>query len=146
MDRLFRKRGDMKKTRSSRTTLVHAGRHPEKYGGVVNPPVMHASTILADSVAAFRGKHKAWEQGEDIFVYGRYGTACQDSLAEALCEIEGGYRTILFPSGLAACASALMACVKSGDHVLMADTIYGPNRTYATRLLGRFGVETQFYD
>lgn len=115
-----------------------------KYGGVVNPPVTHASTILSKDIAAFRGKHRAWEEGEPIFLYGRYGTACQDSLAEAMCELEGGFRTMLFPSGLAACSSALLASVKAGDHVLMSDSTYGPVWLAGTRLLARFGVETQF--
>jgi len=136
----------VKKRSKDQTTLIHAGRDPKKYGGVVNPPVMHASTILSESVAAFRGKHRAWKEGAPLYLYGRYGTACQDSLSEALCALEGGFRTMTFPSGLAACAAALIACVKVGDHVLMVDTIYGPNRQLATRLLARFGVETQFYD
>src|SRR3954468_24167829 len=136
----------MKKRSRDQTTLIHAGRDPKKYGGVVNPPVMHASTILSASVAEFRGKHRAWKQGADLWLYGRYGTASQDALSEAICALEGGFATMTFPSGLAACASALIACVKAGDHVLMADTIYGPQRTLATRMLKRFGVETQFYD
>jgi cystathionine beta-lyase len=136
----------MNKRSKDQTRIVHSGRHPMKYGGVVNPPVMHASTILSKDIAAFRGKHHAWEEGEAIFVYGRYGTASQDALAEAMCDLEGGFQTMLFPSGLAACSSALIACVKAGDHVLMPDTIYGPFRLAASRLLARFGVETQFYD
>lgn len=136
----------MKKRSKDQTRIVHAGRHPMKYGGVVNPPVMHASTILSRDIAAFRGKHRAWEAGEPLFVYGRYGTTSQESLAEAMCALEGGFKSVMFPSGLAACASALMACVKGGDHVLMSDSIYGPNRLSASRLLARFGVGTQFYD
>lgn len=95
----------MKKNAKDQTTIVHAGRHPRKYGGVVNPPVMHASTILSETIAAFRGKHGAREAGEPLFVYGRYGTASQKALAALLDELElygiggswGGYESLVMP-------------------------------------------------
>jgi len=133
-------------TFSEQTRLIHAGLHPQRYGGVVNPPVMHASTVLADSVADYHARYAAMQRGEPVFVYGRYGTASQAALAEALCELEGGYRTLLCPSGLAACATALTACVKAGDHLLISDSAYGPTRRVGQRLLQRFGVQVQFYD
>ena len=136
----------MKRRYKDRTTIVHAGRHPERYGGVVNPPVMHASTILFKTVAEFWDKERAHAAGERAFLYGRYGTSSQDSLAEAICALEDGYKTVLCPSGLAACATALMSCVKAGDHILICDSAYGPTRRVGMRLLKRFGVETEFYD
>ena len=136
----------MKKRSKDQTIIIHAGRHPEKYAGAVNPPVMHASTILSETIADFRGKHLAWQEGAPLYLYGRYGTASQDAVAEAICALEGGFKAMTFPSGLAACACALIACVKGGDHVLMSDSTYGPNRLVGSRLLARFGVETQFYD
>lgn len=123
----------MKKGSKDQTTVVHAGRHPKRYSGVVNPPVMRASTILSATVADFRGKHRAWQEGKPLYLYGRCGTASQDAVAEAICAMEGGFKAMTFPSGLAACAGALIACVEAGDHVLMSDSTYGPNRLVGSR-------------
>jgi cystathionine beta-lyase len=61
-------------------------------------------------------------------------------------DLEGGHRAVTLPSGLAANALAITACVEKGDHVLMADSVYGPARRFCVRTLARFGVETTFYD
>lgn len=128
------------------TKLVHAGRHPEQFEGAVNPPVFHASTILSPTLADW--EHKRTQRTDDIpgTYYGRMGTPTTRALEEALGALEGGHRTVLVPSGLAACGVALLACVEAGAHVLMADTVYAPTRAFALRFLKRFGVETTFYD
>jgi cystathionine beta-lyase len=53
---------------------------------------------------------------------------------------------VLYPSGLAACAGALLAFLSSGDHLLVTDSVYGPTRNFARGLLKRFGVSTTFFD
>lgn len=84
--------------------------------------------------------------GNGLF-YGRYGTPTQWALEEALTQLEpGAAGTWLYPSGVAAVAAALMACVKAGDHVLMVDTAYDPTRAQAAALLAPMGVTTEFYD
>src|SRR5204863_171442 len=57
-----------------------------------------------------------------------------------------GHRTVVYPSGLAACAGALLAFLSAGDQLLMSDTVYGPTRNFATGFLKRFGVSTTFFD
>lgn len=128
------------------TLAVHSGLHPERHQGAVNPPVFHASTILSESVDEYRRKRKEWLQEVPGTYYGRFGTPTTDALQEAIATIEGGHRSLLYPSGLAACAGALLAFVATGDHVLMADSVYGPTRNFAKGLLKRFGVSTTFYD
>lgn len=128
------------------TTIVHSGRHPEQYQGAVNPPVFHASTILSESVEAYRRKRKDWLQDLPVTYYGRCGTPTTDALQEAIATLEGGYHCVLYPSGLAACAGALLAFLSSGDHLLMSDSVYGPTRNLARGLLKRFRVSTTFFD
>ena len=67
------------------------------------------------------------------------------SLEEALCALEGGARTVLVPSGLNACATAILAVAGAGDHLLMVDSCYEPSRDFCDKLLSRFGVETTYY-
>jgi cystathionine beta-lyase len=127
------------------TKVVHSGRHPERFEGAVNPPVFHASTILAQSLEEW--ERKKADRARDVpgTYYGRIGTPTTQALEEAIAELEGGHRTVLVPSGLAACAVGLLAAVQAGDHVLITDNVYGPTRTFATRFLKRFGVETTFF-
>jgi cystathionine beta-lyase len=128
------------------TTAVHSGLHPERHQGAVNPPVFHASTILSQTVEEFRRKRKDWALDGPGTFYGRYGTPTTDALREAIAALEGGHRTLVYPSGLAACAGALLAFLSSGDHVLMSDSVYGPTRNFAAGFLRRFGVSTTFFD
>jgi cystathionine beta-lyase len=128
------------------TKAVHAGRHPERFEGAVNPPVFHASTILSPTLEEWH-RRKA-DRARDVpgTYYGRLGTPTTHALEEALAALEGGYRTVLVPSGLAACTTALLAFVEQGAHILVPDSVYGPTRNFAIRFLKRFGVETTFYD
>ena len=128
------------------TKIVHSGLHPERHEGAVNPPVFHVSTILSQTVDEFRRRRKDWLLEQPGTYYGRFGTPTTEALQEAIAALEGGHRTLLYPSGLAACAGALLAFLSSGDHVLMSDSVYGPTRNFATRFLARFGVSTSFFD
>ena len=125
------------------TRLVTAGRKPEENFGIVNPPVYHASTITFPTVAAME---KAREKRFDIPYYGRYGTPTTFAFEEAVAALEGGDRTIAVPSGLAAIAGTLLALLKAGDHVLVADNAYSPTRKFCNGPLAGFGVETTYYD
>lgn len=128
------------------TKLVTAGRDPEGNFGVVNTPVYHASTILYPSLAALQETHAARAAGKRVVSYGRKGTPTTWSLEDAITALEGGYRCQVFPSGLAACSNAILAYVKSGDHVLITDSVYGPTRSFCNTVLSRFGVEVTYYD
>ncbi|MBU4609458.1 cystathionine beta-lyase [Achromobacter sp. GG226] len=129
------------------TQLVTAGRHPERFGGVVNTPVVRGSTVLHGSMAEWEDKKRRRAADEaGASTYGRFGNATHHALEEAVAELEGGYRSQVFPSGLAACAAALTGLLSAGDHVLLTDSAYSPTRGFLTRVMGRFGVETTIYD
>lgn len=125
------------------TRLVHAGQDPERNHGIVNPPVYRASTILYPTMAAFEARQERKYTGS---MYGIHGTPTTFALAEAIAEISGGARTLVVSSGLAAVTQALTAFLRQGDHVLLADTVYGPTRVFCTSVLARFGVDVTFYD
>jgi cystathionine beta-lyase len=126
------------------TQLAEAGRRKEWTGAVVNPPVWRSSTHLyADSADLARGRPN--EDGH--FYYGRRGSPTQWALAEALTELEpGAHGTLLYPSGVAAIAGALLGVLESGDTLLMTDNAYEPSRAIARNLLAPLGIETRFFD
>ncbi|CAM5451616.1 Cystathionine beta-lyase OS=Sphingobium scionense OX=1404341 GN=GGQ90_001416 PE=3 SV=1 [Sphingobium scionense] len=104
------------------TRLAQAGRRadwtgmPGQPGAIVSPGVWRASTILYDDVAHLR-KAAGSSTHERLF-YGRKGTPTSWSLADALTEMEPGAEgTMLFPSGVAAIACALMAVLRPGRPV-----------------------------
>ena len=127
------------------TRLVHAGRDPQRDGGIVNPPVSRASTVLYPTLEAFakRGEGNAKYRGVR---YGAYGTANTLALADAVAELEGGAGAVVTSTGLSAVTLSLTALVGQGDHVLMTDSAYGPTRAFCDEVLTRFGVETTYYD
>ena len=133
------------------TKLAQAGRRaewtgmPGQPGGIVSPPVWRASTILYDDVAHLR-KAAGSSTHERLF-YGRKGTPTAWSLADALTEMEPGAEgTMLFPSGVAAIACALMTVLKPGDRLLMVDSAYDPTRSFCEQMLRNYGIETIYYD
>jgi len=125
------------------TLLAHLGRDAARFDGAVNTPVVRASTILAPTVAEFEGRHPRRFSGP---FYGRFGTATSKAFEDAVASLEGGHRGIALPSGLAAITTSLMGFLKSGDHLLMVDTAYGPTRKFCDDTLPRHGVSVTYYD
>lgn len=125
------------------TLLAHAGLDPFANHGVVNPPVYHASTIVFPTLAALEEADRTPYEGTR---YGRRGTPTTFALEEAVATLEGGYRSIAVPSGLAAITISLLAFLKTGDHLLMVDTTYGPVRRFCDTMLKGLGIETTYYD
>ena len=130
--------------RRKATRLVHTGRGPAGSAVPVNPPVMRASTVLFDSLSTYRDM-RARRDHERLLTYGARGTQTAFALEEALVELEGGYRAQLFPSGLAAIAMTFVAYLRSGDHVLVTDAVYGPVRRLCTDYLEPNGIQFDYY-
>ncbi len=126
-----------------RTIATHAGNRPHDNSGVVNPPVLRASTILFPTVQAMRDSYK---QKYTSVTYGRDGTPTQRLLEEAICQLEGADRAVIVPSGLAAVSASLLSSLGPGDHLLMADTAYEPTRLLCDNFLVKIGVEVTYYD
>ena len=120
------------------TIAVSAGRMSQEHFGAVNTPVYRASTFLFPDLESLEKRSQA-------YTYGRRGTPSSRSLEEAICALEGGARTVLVPSGLNACAVAIMAVAGAGDHLLMVDCVYEPTRDLCDKILSRFGIQTTYY-
>lgn len=125
------------------TLLAHVGNAPAANHGVVNPPVYHASTIIYPTLAALEHADRTPYEGTR---YGRRGTPTTFALEEAVAALEGGAHGIAVPSGLAAITTALLAFLKTGDHLLVVDTTYGPVRRFCDVMLAGLGIETTYYD
>jgi cystathionine beta-lyase len=129
-----------------KTRLVHAAR-PARSGEVaaVNPAIVRCSTVLYPNMVTRRAVRARREKGLRAFSYGANGSPTTFALEDAISEIEGGERTVLLGSGLAAIAHVFLSLLAPGDHVLLAETIYGPARAIAEAYLVRHGIACEFY-
>ena len=105
----------------------------------VNPPVYRASTVLFDNYAEMR---RAATGEYDGPTYGTDRLVAQRLLEEALRDLEGGYVTRVFPSGISAIQTTLNAFLKNGDHILVVDNAYGPGLRYCKKVLNKFNIGT----
>ncbi|MGY5805496.1 cystathionine beta-lyase [Rhizobium sp. LEGMi12c] len=121
------------------TQLVRAGYDPFDYHGFINPPKVHASTVLFPDA-------QTMDRNGQKYTYATRGTPTTDALCDAINELEGAAGTILVPSGLAAVTTALLAYLSRGDHALIVDSVYGNVRQFCDTMLSRFGVDVEYYD
>ncbi|MBP01424.1 MAG: cystathionine beta-lyase [Rhodospirillaceae bacterium] len=129
------------------TKIVHVGRANAKRHNVVNTPVYRASTIVFEDTQQMReAMDGAVGDRKKVMFYGRKGSPTSWTLEEAMTELEEGFDTVLAPSGLGAITTALMAFLRTGDHLLMVDSVYEPTRHFCNGMLAKFGIKTTYYD
>lgn len=128
------------------TRFITKGREPQRWGGSVNPPVVHASTILYPDLKTYLQRKSSALTDPKSVVYGRIGTMTTQAFEEAVADLEGGDRAVNYPSGLAAIVGVLTAFTKADDHLLVADNVYAPTRHFCDNVLGRYGVNVEYFD
>jgi cystathionine beta-lyase len=128
--------------KSWKTRLIHSDvKVPQGYRSLASPVFRGSTTLFPDAASV----NDSWDQHEVGYTYGLYGTPTTLELAGKICELENGYRTIITPGGQGAISLINLALLKSGDHILIPENVYTPNRQLARNVLRRFGVEVGFY-
>jgi cysteine-S-conjugate beta-lyase len=125
-----------------KTKLIHSDAHAPEGFHSLSTPVFRGSTVLFPEAAAV---DDTWDQYQVGYTYGLYGTPTTLELAVRICELEKGFRTFITPGGQGAIALINLAFLKAGDHILVPESVYTPNRKFAVDVLRRFGVEVDFY-
>jgi cystathionine gamma-synthase len=123
-------------------TLAVRGGEPARHGyaAVATPIVCTATYAFADSAEIadhFEGRVEREE-------YGRYGNPTVRAAEQKLSALEGSDDTVLFPSGMSAITTLLLALLKPGDHVVMTSDCYRRTRQFLRTTLHKFGVEHSF--
>jgi cystathionine beta-lyase/cystathionine gamma-synthase len=116
------------------TLCIHAGQHPDPVSGAVMTPIVLSSTFAQDGP----GVHKGWD-------YSRAGNPTRDTLEACLAALEGASHGIAFGSGCAATMAVLLT-LKSGDHVLVGDDVYGGTFRIFDKVVKQFGIDATFLD
>jgi cystathionine beta-lyase len=106
-------------------------------------PVYRGSTVLFDDQSSVKD---SWDQAENGYSYGLYGTPTALELAARIAEIEGAHRTLIVPGGQAAIALVYFAYCTTGSHALVPYSAYGPNKEMAEGILRGLGIEVEAYD
>jgi cystathionine gamma-lyase len=120
-----------------RTKQVHAGVTPDPLTGAILTPIYQSTTFVQDSVDEYMGKG---------YSYSRAGNPTVRAFEEKLTALEGGVDTTAYGSGMAATVAIFLALLEAGDHVVIADVVYGGTYRYADQFLTKFGVEVSFID
>ncbi len=134
---------DEKRPKGVNTRLVHGGSHPERFDGAVNPPVYHVSTVVSTDIEEMRHRSK---HPPGMLAYGRAGTPTHWALQEAIADLEGYKHCLALPSGLAGIVTTVLGLCLTGDHVLVADNVYGPIRLVCCERLSGWGLKAELFD
>lgn len=129
------------------TLLMHSGIaefNPKTQTAPVALPSVRTSTVRFADMDAHDRAVAGKARGERAATYGRPGMETHAALEQVFCDLEGAQRAFLAPSGLSAITLAFMALLNAGDHVLVADCVYGPVRYLDTTVLARLGIEVEY--
>ena len=124
-----------KKQAGFATRAVHDGQEPEKLTGAVSVPIYATSTYAQDGPGEPRLGHE----------YARVTNPTRDRLEINLASLEGGVAARVFGSGMAA-INALYTTLKSGDHVICSNNVYGGTPRLFNQILTKFGMKFTYVD
>ena len=116
------------------TRAIHDGQKPDELTGAVNVPIYLTSTYQQEEI----GKNKGHE-------YARLTNPTRDALEESLCSLEGGTSAHVFGSGMAA-ITAMCTMMKSGDHVVCSDNVYGGTARLFDKVMANYGLTFTYVD
>ncbi len=110
------------------TEAIHAGQPPDPTTGAITTPIFQTSTYVQEGV----GGHKGFE-------YSRTDNPTRSALQECLATLEGGRFGLSFSSGMSA-ISTVLSLLKSGDHVVSSDDVYGGTYRVFEQVFRDFGL------
>ena len=122
-------------TMGFRTKQVHAGIKPDPTTGAILTPIYQSTTFVQESIDNYMGKG---------YSYSRGGNPTVRALEEKLTSLEGGLDATAYGSGMAATVAIFLGLLEAGDHVVIADVVYGGTYRFADHFLTKFGVDVDF--
>ncbi len=124
------------------TQCVHASTLHDPSGAVVTPIYQTSTFSFRDvdhGAALFAGKEKG-------YIYTRMANPTIEALEETVAVLEKGYRGLACGSGMAAIHTTFASMLRTGDHVVCSDSVYGPTNTLLSGVMSRFGIESTMVD
>jgi cystathionine beta-lyase/cystathionine gamma-synthase len=116
------------------TICLHAGQEPDPATGAIITPIYQTSTYVQEAL----GRHKGYE-------YARTQNPTRAALEGNLAAIESGKAAFAFASGMAA-INAITSMLKSGDHVVVSDNVYGGTFRLFDKVLSHYDLSFSYVD
>src|SRR4029077_9172584 len=116
------------------TRAIHAGQVPDPLAGAAMPPIYQTSTYIQEGL----GRNKGYE-------YARTQNPTREALERNVAALEGGNHGFAFGSGLAA-LDAVLKLLRSGDHVVCGENVYGGTHRLMERVYAQLGLSFTFVD
>jgi len=116
------------------TRAIHSGQEPDPLTGAVTVPIYPTSTYVQQGI----GEHKGYE-------YSRVSNPTRTRLEENLAALEGGVAARVYSSGMAA-IHAIVSMLKSGDHLVCGNDLYGGTPRLFNQVMADFGLEFTYVD
>jgi methionine-gamma-lyase len=125
------------------TNLVHVGERPDPTTGSVIPPIYQTTTFAFEKNEQILDLMEGRSKG---YIYTRYGNPNYTMVEEKLAFLEEAESGLVLASGMAATSTAIMALVRSGEHIIAHADVYGGSFGLFHDILPRLGIETTFVD
>lgn len=130
--------------KSFATSLTHLGeKNPPSVSAAKCLPISMSSVFVFDDVETL---DDVYEGKADGYVYSRNGNPVHDALEEIITDIDEGEDSQVFSSGMAAITMSIISQVKSEDHIIAANVLYGGSYQFLKEELNKFNVEVTFVD
>ncbi len=130
-------------TQKFATNALHAGHDVTKHGGTRAVPIYQTSSYVFNNSEHAANLFGLTEPG---YIYTRLNNPTNDILEQRLAALEGGIAAVVTASGTAALVAALLVLLKSGDHIVASNSLYGGTYNLLNSTLTRFGITTTFVD
>lgn len=125
------------------TNALHAGHDVTKHNGTRAVPIYQTTSYVFNN-----SEHAAnlFGLAEAGFIYTRLNNPTNDILEQRLAALEGGIGAVVTASGTAAIATSLLVLLKTGDHIVASNSLYGGTYNLLSATLPRLGITTTFVD
>jgi len=117
------------------TLVIHSNRSYESQSNSILFPIHQTATYIHESVGVTKG-----------YGYSRGANPTVNALEQAIAAVEGTASALCFRSGMAAISTLCLALLKSGDHVILSDVIYGGTTRLFQQVLGNFEIAYSYAD
>ena len=117
------------------TSVIHAGLSADPATGALLTPIYQSTTYLQEAVGVHKG-----------FTYSRADNPTVAALERALGALEGTPPAVCFATGMAAISALFLSILKSGDHAVISDVVYGGTVRLFQQILNGVGISASFVD
>jgi O-acetylhomoserine (thiol)-lyase len=125
------------------TQALHIGHDTSNTQGTRSVPIYQTTSYVFDHTQHAANLFSLAESG---YIYTRLNNPTNDILEQRLAAIEGGIGAVTFASGTAAISNAILTLLRSGDHIVASNSLYGGTYNLLKVTLPRLGITTTFVD